>query len=192
MFRFPHPQTGATPFDLHAAIAPAPGTVLTVPPGVYAGPFVVGKTLHLRGETEARRQRAVLDGGVQGTVLTITADGATVENFVVRNSGNVIDHEDGGIVVENADDVQILGNRLEDVLYGVRAVAANRLVVRDNIIRGRVQDTARRSDGLRFWQSEDGLVEGTPSSRCATPSSGSATAVPCATTPFTTTATAST
>ncbi|MEZ4640338.1 MAG: nitrous oxide reductase family maturation protein NosD [Caldilineaceae bacterium] len=154
-------QTGATPFDLHAAIASAaPGTVLTVPPGVYAGPFVVGKTLHLRGETGADGQRAVLDGGGQGTVLTITADGATVENFVVRNSGNVIDHEDGGIVVENADDVQILGNRLEDVLYGVRAVAANRLVVRDNIIRGRVQDTARRGDGLRFWQSEDGLVEG--------------------------------
>ena len=154
--------------DLQTLIdAATPGAVIDVPVGVYDGPLVVNKAVHLRGEvgpddTHATPDgaRTILDGGGKGTVLTITASGATVENLLIRNSGSVIDREEGGIVVENANDVRIIGNRLENVLYGIRGVQANRLHVINNYISGMDLHIARRGDGIRLWQSEGCLVEG--------------------------------
>lgn len=150
------------PFDLQAVIdAAAPGTVIEVAPGIYAGSFSVDKPIRLVGLTGAKGERAVLDGGGKGTVLTIRADATIVENFVIRGSGAVIDQEEGGIVVEKAADVQLIGNRLEDVLYGVRGIEAHRLILRGNQIRGKDGfDAGRRGDGIRLWQSVDSLVEG--------------------------------
>lgn len=151
----------ADPLDLQAAIdAAEAGSVLSIAPGHYAGRLVIDKPLHLVGEQGPNGERVVIDGERQGSVLTILADGTVVENVVIRNSGNVIDQEDAGIVVEKANDVQLIGNRLEDVLYGIKGVEATRLTLRDNHIVGRTHDIARRGDGIRLWQSEDSLVEG--------------------------------
>ncbi len=148
-------------FDLKAAVSAAqPGAVIDVPAGVYYGDLAVDKPLHLRGEVAADGSRPVIDGQGKGTVVVINAPGVILENFVIRASGNVIDKEDGGITVENAEDVQLLNNRLEDVLYGIRAINAHRLVIRGNYITGKRLDIARRGDGLRLWQSEECLVEG--------------------------------
>lgn len=140
--------------------AASSGDVIDVPVGIYRGSLVLHKAVHLRGETSTDDARAIVNGEGIGTVLTITASGAIVENLVIRNSGNVIDREEGGIVVENASDVQIIGNRLENVLYGIRGVQANRLHLIDNYITGMDLHIARRGDGIRLWQSEECLVEG--------------------------------
>ncbi len=146
--------------DLQSLIdAAAPGSVVEVPPGVYAGPVVVDKAVHLRGLTGPNGERPIIDGGGVGTVVTITADRAVLEGFVVRNGGNVIDHEDSGVTVDKAEDVVVAHNWLEDVLYGVRGIEANRLVLQDNYITGKDLDIARRGDGIRLWQSENCLVE---------------------------------
>ncbi len=148
-------------FDLTAAIAAAqPGAVIDVPAGVYYGDLAVDKPLHLRGAVAADGSRPVIDGQGIGTVVAITAPGVILENFVIRNSGNVIDKEDGGITVEKAADVQLLNNRLEDVLYGIRGIDAHRLIIRGNYITGKELDIARRGDGLRLWQIEECVVEG--------------------------------
>lgn len=147
-------------FDLTAAIAAAqPGAVIDVPAGVYYGDLAVDKPLHLRGAVAADGSRPVIDGQGEGTVVVITASDVILENFLIRNSGNVIDKEDGGITVEDAEDVQLLNNRLEDVLYGIRGINAHRLVIRGNYITGKELDIARRGDGLRLWQSEECIVE---------------------------------
>lgn len=150
-----------TGFDLQAAIDAADaGATLTVPPGIYYGSITLDKPLRLIGQTTANGEGAILDGEGTGTVLTITASDAVVENFVIRNSGNVIDKEEGGIVVDTAEDVLLVGNRLENVLYGIRSIQAHRLTIRDNYITGKALDVARRGDGIRLWQSENCLVEG--------------------------------
>ncbi len=149
------------PVDLQAILdAAQPGSVIEIPAGVYAGNFVVDVPVHLLGVDGPNGERAILDGQEHGTVLTINAAGTIVENLVIRAGGNVIDQEDGGIVVNKAADTQLLNNRLEDVLYGIRGIQSNRLVVRGNYISGKELDVARRGDGLRIWQSEDCLVEG--------------------------------
>ncbi len=152
-------QAGA-PVDLQATLdAAQPGSVVQIPAGVYAGNFVVDVPVHLLGVDGPNGERAALDGQQHGTVLTINAAGTIVENLVIRAGGNVIDKEDGGIVVNKAADTQILNNRLEDVLYGIRGIESNRLLVRGNYITGKELDVARRGDGLRIWQSEDCMVE---------------------------------
>lgn len=152
-------QTAA--FDLQGAIdAAQPGDVVEVPYAVYYGSIVVDKPLHLRGVVSPKGQRPVIDGEGTGTVVTITAPDAIVENFVIRNSGNVIDKEEGGIAVNKVENVQIVNNYLENVLYGVRGIEAHGLQVLDNYITGKELDIARRGDGLRLWQSEDCLVAG--------------------------------
>ncbi len=139
---------------------PSRAAVIDLPAGVYAGNFVVDVPVHLLGVDGPAGERAVLDGQEHGTVLTINAAGTIVENLVIRAGGNVIDQEDGGIVVNKAADTQLLNNRLEDVLYGIRSISSDRLVVRGNYITGKELDVARRGDGLRIWQSEACLVEG--------------------------------
>jgi len=137
-----------------------PGTVVAIPHGIYEGAITVTKPLHLKGIPDENNQLPVIDGKGSGTVLTITAADTTVEGFVIRGSGNVIDREDGGIVVEHAANVRLLNNRLEDVLYGIRGVESNGLQIIGNQIGGKDLHIARRGDGLRIWQSENCLVEG--------------------------------
>lgn len=140
-------------------IAASPGDVIDIPAGVYRGALLINKAVHLRGARLPDGTLPVLDGEGEGTILTITASGATVENFLIRNSGTVIDREDGAIVVDKASDVRLIGNRLENVLYGVRGIQANRLQIIDNYISGMDLHIARRGDGIRLWQSEACLVE---------------------------------
>ena len=146
--------------DLQAMIDGAqPGVLLEIPFDVYGGAVTIDKPLHLKGLPADDGRLPVIDGLGTGTVVTITAAETTVEGFEIRASGNVIDNEDGGVVVERARNVRLLNNRLTDVLYGIRGVEASGLQVIGNHITGKDLHIARRGDSIRIWQSENCLVE---------------------------------
>jgi len=147
--------------DLQAIIDRAEaGALVEVPYGIYYGATIINKPLYLKGVPNVNGQLPIIDGEGKGTVLTITAADTTVEGFTIQASGNIIDHEDGGIVVEHADNVHLLNNQLADVLYGIRGVESNRLRIIGNTISGKDLHIARRGDSIRIWQSEECLVEG--------------------------------
>ncbi|MEZ4676420.1 MAG: nitrous oxide reductase family maturation protein NosD [Caldilineaceae bacterium] len=151
----------STSTDLQAMIdAAESGVLLEVPYGIYEGMITISKPLHLKGLPDANGQLPIIDGESKGTVLTIIAAETIVEGFEIRASGNVIDREDGGIVVEGAENVRLLNNRLTDVLYGIRGVESTGLQIIDNYINGKDLHIARRGDSIRIWQSENCLVEG--------------------------------
>ncbi len=146
-------------FDLAGAIADAqPGAVIDVPAGVYSGLWTIDKPVHLRGVIAADGSLPILDGQGAGTVLTVNATGTIVENLLVRNSGDKLEREDSGIYVHAAD-VQILNSRIVNVLFGIQASSADRLILRGNFIGGMQLDIARRGDGIRLWESNDCLLE---------------------------------
>ena len=142
-------------FDVQAAIRAAePGATVHVPSGVHRGPFVLDRRVVLEGEPGA-----ILAGSGDGDVVKITAAHAAVRGLTVRGTGVSLDRENSGILVL-ADDVTVENVILEDVLFGVYARQANRIVVRNNTIEGKDFDVTRRGDSIRLWYCNDGLIEG--------------------------------
>lgn len=148
-------QAQPVAFDLRAALATAaPGATITVPPGVYAGPLQIDKPVVLEGQA-----MPVIDGGGAGDVITINAPGVTIRGFVVRNSGDSLDHEHAGITGLAAQ-ATVENNRLENVLFGIYLKNAPGSVVRNNLILAKELAIGRRGDGIRLWYCEHALVEG--------------------------------
>lgn len=146
------PHADAT--DLQAALdAAAPGDTVEVESGLYDGPFHIDKPLHLVG-----RGGPVLDGGNQGTVLQITAPGASLRGFVIRRSGKSLDRENSGVAVE-APDIVVEDNRIEDTLFGIYLRKASGSVVRGNRIEGKDLAVPRRGDPIRVWYSNHVRIE---------------------------------
>lgn len=147
------------PGAAYPAIGPAlaaarPGDTVRVAAGVYRERPVISRAVVLLADSGA-----VIDGGGDGTVLTITAP-ATVRGFVIRGSGANQSREDAGILATGATGLVVERNRLEDVLFGVYVKQSDRPIIRNNVIVGK-QAVAipQRGDGIRLWYSHHGLIE---------------------------------
>jgi nitrous oxidase accessory protein len=141
-------------FDLQAAIRDAaPGAAIRVPAGVHVGPFLVDKPVVIDGEPGA-----ILQGNGDGDVVKIVAAHTVLRGLAVRGTGISLDHENAGVLVM-ASDVTVERVTLTDVLFGVYARQADRIVVRGNSVAGKDFDVTRRGDSIRLWYCNDGLVE---------------------------------
>lgn len=132
--------------------AAAPGERLVVPAGVHEGRIRIDKPLTLAGEPGA-----IIDGGGEGDVLTVTAPDVTITGLVIRNTGKSLDRENAGVTV-TADRATIENNRFEDVLFGVYLKESNDSRIVGNFIGGKALDLGRRGDAIRLWQCRDTLV----------------------------------
>jgi nitrous oxidase accessory protein len=77
---------------------------------------------------------------------------------VLRASGTSVDEEHAGVMVEGAP-ARIVGNRLEDVFYGVYLKEAPGSRVIGNRIQGKPFARPRRGDGIRLWYSPHSRIE---------------------------------
>ena len=147
-------RVGAAAAALQSAEA---GDTLVLGRGAHAGPLHMDRAITLRGETGA-----VLDGGAQGTVLTVAADRAVVEDLSIRASGNRVITIDAGVRVISARGVVLRRLRLSDTLYGVYAERAESLRVERCLLAGRVAplDETGSGNGIHLWNCADALLEG--------------------------------
>lgn len=141
---------------LRSAIAAAkPGDTLQVHAGVYEGPVVLDRRLHLHG-----MGKPVLRGSGQGSVLTVLAGQCTISGFVIERSGKELASEDSGILVKS-DDNLIANNELRDVLYGIYLYQSRGNTLRGNLIQGRRElEVGERGAGLHLWNSSGNILEG--------------------------------
>jgi nitrous oxidase accessory protein len=134
--------------NLQAAVSQAPvGATIEVYRGTYAGPLLVDRPLTLLGH-----DWPVIDGGGQGTVVTISAPGVRIEGFVVRNSGSSHDREDSGIRVR-APRAAIVSNQVLDTLFGIYLEDSPDSLVERNVVVGKELPEPARGDGLKIWHS---------------------------------------
>lgn len=144
-------QAGA--FNLTAALAAATtNSVIHVPAGVYSGPLVITKPVHLIADSGV-----VIQGEGEGTVVRIEAPDVELRGFTIRNSGRHLASEDCGILVK-APHASIVSNRLDHVLFGIylKQSPGSRLV--GNEVRGDDLPLPVRGDGIRLWYSDDCLI----------------------------------
>ncbi len=147
------PVRAAPPLQLYVALTP-PGGVLRPEPGVYAGPVVIDKPMTIDG-----RGKVTVDGGGEGTVLTIAADDVVVRGLHLTRSGSSHDKVDAAILV-TANDAMIENNQMDAVLFGIHLRHAEGAVIRGNVISSLDRDISLRGDGLRLWYSNHNLIEG--------------------------------
>jgi nitrous oxidase accessory protein len=93
-------------------------------------------------------------------VLTVTADGAVIEDLALCGSGTRILTVDAGIHVQVAAGVRLARLRISDVLYGINGERADHLTIEDCTLTGRVQpgDENGAGNGIHLWYSEGAVV----------------------------------
>lgn len=144
-----------SPTDLQAIIDQADaGSTVTLLPGTYTGGATIDKPLVLTGNLDS-----VIDGGGEGTLLTVVVPNVTINGLTLRASGASLDREDAAISVL-APRVSITNNVFADVLFGVFLRTAPNSVVSNNVIGAKDVFIANRGDGIRLWESEQSVVEG--------------------------------
>lgn len=135
----------------------ADGDVLRLAPGTYAETLVLDRPVKIDG-----MGHATLDGGGQGSVITVTGPGITVQGLTVIGSGSSHETIDSGIkLTKTAHAPRILNNTLLGNLYGVDIHGARDSLVAGNRIEGR-QDRHMnaRGNGVYVWNAPGAVVDG--------------------------------
>jgi len=131
-----------------AIAASAAGDTIHVRPGVYAEHVVVTKRLTIRGD-----EGAILDAGGVGHVLVVAASDVRVEGLTLRGCGDDIELSEAGIrIAQDAEGVEIVGNRIEQCRFGVWVHGSPEATIVGNAITGiRELDRNARGDCIHLW-----------------------------------------
>lgn len=143
---------------LRAAVASAaPGDTLVLESGVHTGSVVIDRPLTLIGKSGA-----IIDGGGEGNVITVSAPDVTLRGLVIRNSGRSLETQDSGIFVDKSGDrARIEDNYLQNNLIGVYLWGPDNAQALGNRIDGvRDMRVNERGNGIQLWNTPGSIVEG--------------------------------
>ena len=151
-------EVPVAPGGLAAAIKNArDGDVLRLSPGTYAGPLALDRPIVIDGGGGAR-----IEGGGQGSVITVTAPDVTLRGLTLSGSGSNHETIDSAVqLTRTADRAVVENNVLLGNLYGVDVHGAKDARVSGNLIEGR-RDPAmnRRGNGIYVWNAPGAEVTG--------------------------------
>jgi len=144
--------------SLSAAIAgAAPGDVLLLSGGTYAGPVVIDRPLTITGP-----RGAVVDGLGKGSVMTVAAPDVRLSGFTVTGSGRINEDLDAGVkIVKGADRARVDGLLVTGNMHGIDVHGGRDAAVTANEIVGtRDARMNERGNGIYVWNSPGTLLEG--------------------------------
>ena len=143
---------------LAAAIeAAAPGDVLRLGSGDYAGPVVIRKAITLDAE-----HGAIITGDGEASVITVDAADVTIRGLTVTGSGLKLDEMDAGIfLTKSARGAVVQGNVLKENLVGVYVHGAPNALVQGNHIIGRSDLRLNEAgNGVHVWNAPGSRIIG--------------------------------
>ena len=145
---------GALASAIEAAEA---GDTLRLRPGVHAGGHEIAKPLVIHCHDGAE-----IDGGGQGSVLTVTAEKVEIRGCLIRGSGDSHQEIDSGVrLLKGADGARVVDNHVVGNLYGVDIHGARDAVVQGNVIEGRQDHRMNdRGNGVYVWNAPGAEVIG--------------------------------
>lgn len=134
----------------------APGSTVTVPPGVHYGSLRIDKPLTLVGA-----KGAVIDGQGRGDVIRVVAPSVTIRHLAIRNSGVDLTAMNAGIYLEKgARNAVVANNILDGVLFGVYLDGPDDVKVIANKVHGiKRLRRADRGDGIHLWNDHATLIQ---------------------------------
>ena len=133
--------------------AAADGAEIVPPAGTYTENIVIDHNIVLDG-----RNGVVVDGGGEGTVITLNASGVTLKNLTLQNSGRLFTQTDAGLHIEGNYNV-VRDIRIINTLFGMDIKTSNNNVFRRVTIDTGAQPLEMRGDSIRVWYSNDNKFE---------------------------------
>ncbi|MBT4288688.1 MAG: nitrous oxide reductase family maturation protein NosD, partial [Deltaproteobacteria bacterium] len=130
---------------------PVGGVVPLQPGETYYGPVIITKSVILDGQNQI-----TIDGKEQRTILTLKADGITVKNLRLINSGDSHDRVDAAIHVRSSNN-KIQNNIIRDTLFGIDFQEAHNNLITGNDIASKDVHLGVRGDGIRVWASHKNI-----------------------------------
>lgn len=129
------------------------GALIVLEPGLHAGPITITRPVVIDGQGDA-----VIDGGGEGTVVSIESDGVTLKDLTIQNSGRLHNKLDAGLRVAGdynlVRDVQIV-----DCLFGMDITQSDRNVFRRIYVTSKSMPLELRGDSVRVWYSNHNRFE---------------------------------
>lgn len=123
------------------------GDIILIKPGFYAeGNIIVDKSVTIRGENYP-----VLDGNMTEEVLTITANGVTVEGLKIQNSGHSHMKDLAAIRVQRRKDYFIRNNIIVNSFFGIYLEYTGAGFVEGNTITGQAVDEMNSGNAIHAW-----------------------------------------
>ncbi|MGK5094705.1 nitrous oxide reductase family maturation protein NosD [Deltaproteobacteria bacterium TL4] len=130
------------------------GGILALSPGRYEGSVVIDKPLTM----ESTQGQVIIDGGGTGSVITIKADGVTLRNLHITNSGDSHDHINAGISVFSSNN-KLLYNTIDHTLFGIELREAHNNLVEGNDISSKPSELGARGDSIKVWASHNNTFQ---------------------------------
>ncbi|MDO6430569.1 nitrous oxide reductase family maturation protein NosD [Flavitalea sp. BT771] len=126
----------------------APGDTVLVRKGIYLEKgLVIDRRLCLKGIGQP-----ILDGEKKYEIISIKADGVTVEGFLLQHSG-VSDWNDiAGVRIYGAKHVIIRNNVLDDTFFGIYSQHADSCIIAGNTLRSRAGVEVQSGNGIHCWK----------------------------------------
>ncbi|HEY9052195.1 MAG TPA: nitrous oxide reductase family maturation protein NosD, partial [Gammaproteobacteria bacterium] len=162
-----HVVTPNGPSLQHMIAQAAPGDVIEISGGNYAGNFIVDKPLTLQG-----RENAILDGEGNGDVIRVRAEDVIIRDLTIKNAGRNLTYMNAGVFVEKtAVRFQLVNNRIDTSGFGVWLDACKDASIIGNKVNGhedvRSQDrgngihlyavSGAQVIGNEIWHARDGI-----------------------------------
>ncbi len=148
-------SSGESYGSVAAAIAAArPGDTVRVGPGTYREHLTIDKPLRLLGSGGP-----LLDGGGEGSIVTVDAPDVTVQGFRLQGTGDNLEQENTAIAV-NAPRALIRDNQISDALFGIYLRQATDSRVEGNSVRGKDLPQGEKGDPIKAWYSHRIAVTG--------------------------------
>ena len=123
------------------------GDMLLVFKGIYKeGNIIVDKSITLRGI-----DFPILDGEGKTEVLTVIANGVTIEGLIIQNVGTSYTEDRAGLRIRKAKNFTIKNNILLNTFFGIYLEHANDGVIENNQVIGEAEDEMSSGNAIHLW-----------------------------------------
>lgn len=147
--------TNANDFTLQELIDKASeGDVIQLEDRVYKGDIIIDKQVALKGSG-----KTTIVGSGQGDVITLIANGVVIENLEITGSGMNLDKDQAAIKMMSNHN-QIIGNEINQSLFGIYLTESSGNVIKKNTIEGNLDFIrGRRGNGIHLFHSSKNIIE---------------------------------
>lgn len=127
-----------------------PFDTIIVEKGIYKeGTIEVNKPVYLKGINYP-----VIDGEKKSEIINIKSDHVTLEGFAVQHSGSSSYNDIAAIRINNARNVTVRNNHLDDTFFGIYSQHAGSCLITGNKLRSYAKTELGSANGIHCWKSD--------------------------------------